>query len=161
MSLSIFDDDDLVESLGYSREYDVSQRFAFSVHRERSAEADRENFARWYAATRGNPERWAAYLAHHREAKRAAYARKRVESGAVYIPLAVRSERRRTATVKRGRPWCLTDAQIAEIVSSSERGVVLAERFGVTDKAISYHRTRHRRTQERSGARRPLMREAA
>lgn len=144
MSLSIFDDDDLVESLGYSRDYDVSQRFAFSVHHERSAEADRENFARWYAATKSDPKRWTAYLARQRDVRRAAYARKRVESGKLYVPRSVRSAQRKSASVK-GRPWCLTPAQVAEIVTSSERGIVLAERFGVSEKAISYHRTRHKR----------------
>lgn len=144
MSLSIFDDDDLVESLGYSRDYDVSQRFAFSVHRKRSAEVDRENFARWYARTKADPRRYAAYLARQRVAVRNRYRTQRAEQGLEYVPRSVRSAQRKAASAK-GRPWCLTPAQVAEIVTSSERGIVLAARLGVTEKCVSYHRTRHRR----------------
>lgn len=48
MSLSIFDDDDLVESLGYSRDYHVSHHETFRTF-DRHADSDR--CARWYERT--------------------------------------------------------------------------------------------------------------
>jgi hypothetical protein len=80
MSLSIFDDDELVESLGYSRDYHVSHHAAFSIkatlRTEGEIEEDRERSRRRYAILRADPVRWAIFCVQRREYMRE-YARAR------------------------------------------------------------------------------------
>lgn len=145
MSLSIFDDDELVEALGYSREFSLPAMVnGFSVHAQRSSEEDRANFARWYARTKADAQRWAAYLARQRAEKRAAYIRKREAEGKMYTPRGVirAVEKCYVDTPERAakKRWRLTKAEVAAILSSSEPGVVLAAKYGVSDKTIWYHR---------------------